>query len=174
MKHLIVVNKQKSHFKRKERYNMLKDLIYQTTKPSEIYSMIAQINGIDLSSENAYFEHYATGVYRHDGYIFNFFDGFINERCVNKVVDKLVRNGVCDNYGQVLEERKDILNNPNIRTMLLGCVQLIIIKQPSDGGWRWHKCGKYIGNQNPEHEYLYNDTHIDKVYCYHIMKLIRK
>ena len=98
MKHLIVVNKQKSHFKRKERYNMLKDLIYQTTKPSEIYSMIAQINGIDLSSENAYFEHYATGVYRHDGYIFNF-DGFINERCVNKVVDKLVRNGVCDNYG---------------------------------------------------------------------------
>lgn len=50
---------------------MLKDLIYQTTKPSEIYSMIAQINGIDLSSENAYFEHYATGVYRHDGYIYS-------------------------------------------------------------------------------------------------------
>lgn len=148
---------------------MLKDLIYQTTKPSEIYSMIAQINGIDLSSENAYFEHYATGVYRHDGYIFNF-DGFINERCVNKVVDKLVRNGVCDNYGQVLEEHKDILNNPN-KNYVIGMCTVDRIKQPSDGGWRWHKWGKYIGNQNPEHEYLYNDTHIDKVYCYHIYEI---
>ena len=59
---------------------MLKDLNYYTTEPSHIYAMIAQINGIDLTFEKAYFEHYTTGVYRHDGYMFNF-DGFINERC---------------------------------------------------------------------------------------------
>lgn len=31
--------------------------------------------------------------------------------------------------------------------------------------------GAYIGNQNPQHEYIYDDKHIDKVYCYHIYEI---
>lgn len=48
---------------------MLKDLRYGNVEPSFIYASIAQINGVDLSKEENYFEHYTTGVYRHDGYI---------------------------------------------------------------------------------------------------------
>jgi len=148
---------------------MLKDLSYYTTRPSEIYAIIAQINGIDLSSESAYFEHYKTGVYRHDGYMFNF-DGFINERCEDEISDKWVVYGVCDNYEQVLERYKDILDDPN-KNYVIGMCTVDRVRQSPEGGWRWHKWGKYIGTQNPEHEYLYDDTHIDRVYCFHIYEL---
>lgn len=74
--------------------------------------MIAQINGVDLSHEQAYFEHYTTGVYRHDGYIFNFY-GFIKERCNEIIADEWVKYGVCDNYEQILDKYKDMLFNPN-------------------------------------------------------------
>lgn len=148
---------------------MLKDLTYYTTKPSEINSMIAQINGIDLSSEKGYFDHYATGVYRHDGYIFNF-DHFIDERCNEKILNKWVATGVCDSYEQVLEKYKEKIDDPN-RNYVIGLSTVERVKQPSDGGWRWHKWGEYIGTQNPEHEYIYDDTHIDKVYCFHIYEI---
>lgn len=39
------------------------------------------------------------------------------------------------------------------------------------GGWRWHKWGTYYGNQKPTHEYLYEDTHIDKVYTFSIYEV---
>ena len=58
---------------------MLKDLSYNTVEPDEIFRMIAGINGVNLSKPSNYFEHYETGVYRHDGYAFNF-DNFIKER----------------------------------------------------------------------------------------------
>lgn len=148
---------------------MLKNLTYDITQPSEIYSMIAQINGIDLSSENTYFEHYETGVYRHNGYIFNF-DGFINEQCEENISDKWVAYGVCDDYEQVLEKYKDILNNPN-KNYVIGLCTVDRIKQSPEGGWKWSGWGEYIGIQNPEHEHIYNDTHIDKVFCFHIYEI---
>ena len=148
---------------------MLKDLSYYTTRPSEIYAMIAQINGIDLGSEKSYFEHYTTGVYRHDGYIFNF-DGFIEERCENEINDKWIVYGVCDNYEQVLERYKDILDDTD-KNYVVGVCTVDRRRQSSEGGWRWHKWGEYIGTQNPKHEYLYDDTHIDRVYCFHIYEI---
>ncbi len=148
---------------------MLRDLNYCTTQPSDIYSMISQISVIDLSYERAYFEHYATGVYRHDGYMFNF-DGFINERCIEIIADKWVVYGVCDNYKQVLDKYKTILIDPN-KDYVVGLCTVDRIKQPPEGGWRWHKWGEYIGTQNPKHEYLYDDTHIDRVFCFHIYEI---
>ena len=148
---------------------MLKDLSYHTTQPSEIYAMVASINGVDLSCEKNYFEHYTTGVYRHDGYIFNF-DGFIEERCMEDIIDKWVMYGVCDDYAQILEKYNNLLNNPN-KNYVIGLSVVKREEQPSYGGWRWHKWGEYIGTQNPEHEYLYDDTHIDKVYCFHIYEI---
>ena len=43
--------------------------------------------------------------------------------------------------------------------------------QPSDGGWRWHKWGQYIGKHKPQHEYLYDEKDIDLVYVYTIMEV---
>lgn len=148
---------------------MLKNLNYYTTQPSEIFAMIARINGTDLSSEEKYFEHYATGVYRHDGYKFNF-DNFIEERCMESINDRWVKYGVCDDYSQVCENYGALLSDPN-KHYVIGLSTVERKNQPSDGGWRWHKWGEYIGNQEPRHEYLYDDTHIDKVYCFHIYEI---
>lgn len=148
---------------------MLKDLNYHSIVPDKISGMVAKINGVDLSKPEEYFEHYATGVYRHDGCKFNF-DAFIRNNCENKIVDDWVKYGVCDNYEQILEKCKDILDTPN-KNYVIGLSTVERATQPANGGWRWHKWGEYIGNQNPEHEYLYDDTHIDKVYCFHIYEI---
>lgn len=148
---------------------MLKDLNYSSIYPSVIFATVAMVNEIDLSSEKNYFEHYSTGVYRHDGYIFNF-DGFINEKCTENIIDKWVKYGVCDNYTQILEKYDSILNNPD-KKYVIGLSSVERKKQPFYGGWRWEKWGEYIGTQNPQHEYLYNDIHIDKVYHFHIYEI---
>jgi len=43
--------------------------------------------------------------------------------------------------------------------------------EPTDGGWRWHKWGEYIGTQNPQMEYIHDEPEIEKVYVYHIYEL---
>lgn len=151
---------------------MLKDLTYQTTLPSFISKTIAEINGVDLSREDAYFEHYETGVYRHDGYIFNF-DKFIEDNCCEAIADKYFGSfyGVCDDYKQVLKNYKDLVEDKS-RNYVIGLSTVTRESQPSEGGWRWHKWGNYIGTQNPQHEYLYDDKHIDKVYCYYIYEIV--
>lgn len=148
---------------------MLKDLYYYTVEPDDMMKMIAQINGVDIYNKNAYFEHYETGVYRHDGYIFNF-ENFINDRCLNNVLNGWVANGVCDDYHQIMEKYKEILNNPQ-KNFVIGLSTVKRENQSEDGGWRWHKWGEYIGTQNPKHEYLYDDIHIDKVFCFHIYEI---
>ena len=39
-------------------------------------------------------------------------------------------------------------------------------------GWRWHKWGKYIGTQNPQCEYLNDETDIEEVVCFSIYKVV--
>ena len=120
----------------KEEVKMLKDLMYYTVKPDDICGMIAQINGVDLSSEKSYFERYDKGVYRHDGYIFNG-DAFIKNNCEEKLLNGGCY-GVCDNYEQVLEYHKDLLTKPNKNyVIILSTVERK--KQSEDGeccvGW---------------------------------------
>jgi hypothetical protein len=43
--------------------------------------------------------------------------------------------------------------------------------QPYVGGWRWHKWGKYIGDQNPMCEYIADEPEIDFVYVYNLYKV---
>lgn len=45
-------------------------------------------------------------------------------------------------------------------------------EQYPEGGWRWHKWGPYIGVQNPQCEYLYDEKNIDVVYTYHIYEIV--
>lgn len=40
--------------------------------------------------------------------------------------------------------------------------------EPKSGGWRYHKWGEYYGTQEPQCEYLYDDLHIDSVWCFHV------
>jgi hypothetical protein len=147
---------------------MLTNLKIRSIEPDGIMAMIAQINGEDLSKGD-FFEQYTTGVYRHDGYKFNF-NQFIENNTNNNIMNEWAGYGVCDNYQQVLNYYKDLFNNSDKKQVIVLCT-VRRNDQESSGGWRWHKWGRYIGNQNPQHEYLYDDTHIDLVYCYHIYEI---
>lgn len=74
--------------------------------------------------------------------------------------------GVCDNVKQLLAHYPELENSE--RQFVVTLTSIHRESQPSDGGWRWHKWGAYIGTQKPEHEYIYDDKHIDLVYVFHI------
>lgn len=75
--------------------------------------------------------------------------------------------GVCDNIEQLLFTCPE-LEASDTRKFVITLTPITRIDEPSSGGWRWHKWGEYIGTQNPQHEYLFHDKHIDMVYVYHI------
>ena len=75
-------------------------------------------------------------------------------------------HGVCDNVEQVLHRYPELENSE--RQFIVTLTLIERSRQPASDGWRWHKWGDYIGIQKPEHEYLYDDQHIDKVYVFHI------
>jgi len=147
---------------------MLTNLKIRSIEPNGIMAMLSQINGEDLSKGD-FFEQYETGVYRHDGYKFNF-DNFIDDNTSDKIIDKWVEYGVCDNYQQILDHNTELFSSPD-KKHVIGLCTVRRKDQSEDGGWRWHKWGEYIGTQNPQCEYLYDDTHIEKVYCYHIFEI---
>jgi len=77
--------------------------------------------------------------------------------------------GVCDNWEQIIEQAPNLLTCPEKLAIFLG--EVVRKDQPPEGGWRWHKWGLYIGTKNPQCEYLYDEEGIEKVYCYHIVRL---
>ncbi len=80
--------------------------------------------------------------------------------------------GVSDDIDQVLKEYKQWLDDPT-RKFCISFTKVEKSEQPSDGGWRWHKWGPYIGTKNPQCEYLYDEgDDITEVYVYHIYELL--
>lgn len=77
--------------------------------------------------------------------------------------------GVCDSPEQLLA-RYDFEADP--RTLFISMVEIRRENEPPDGGWRYHKWGDYIGTQNPQQEYLYDDKHIERVWTYHVYELV--
>lgn len=77
--------------------------------------------------------------------------------------------GVCDNWEQITARWPHLVADPE--AYFISMVEIRREHQSPDGGWRWHKWGEYIGTQKPEHEYLYDEKHIDVVYTYHIYRL---
>lgn len=75
--------------------------------------------------------------------------------------------GVCDSVEQLLSACPE-LENDKARNFVVTVTKVTRASQEPEGGWRWHKWGEYIGTQNPQHEYLYDDTHISEVLVYHI------
>lgn len=77
--------------------------------------------------------------------------------------------GVCDSPVQLLAAY-DFENDP--RPLFISMVEIRREDQESSGGWRYHKWGDYIGSQNPQSEYLYDDKHIEAVWTYHVYELV--
>lgn len=77
--------------------------------------------------------------------------------------------GVCDDYTQILAKWPELESDPAHFIVALSLVRKA--DQESEGGWRWHKWGPYIGTKNPQHEYLYDEEDIEEVFCFHIIEL---
>ena len=91
-------------------------------------------------------------------------------KLANKLLDK-------QNATQVLEylkelEKEDIIDESSPKVILL--TPMFKESQPSDGGWRWHKWGSYIGVQKHEYEYLYDEKEVEMIYCFEIIPMKKR
>ncbi|MDX5412855.1 MAG: hypothetical protein LPK02_07385 [Rhodobacterales bacterium] len=79
--------------------------------------------------------------------------------------------GVCDSV-----EQFDALFGDTLRahehSFIVTFVEIRRADQHPNGGWRYHKWGEYVGTQEPMHEYLYDDKHIDRVFTFHINRVM--
>jgi hypothetical protein len=77
--------------------------------------------------------------------------------------------GVADSWQQVLMKKPEYIQCEDKYVLFVSEVRRE--HQSPKGGWRYHKWGEYIGEQGPQHEYLYDDTHIDSVMLYHFFRI---
>lgn len=75
--------------------------------------------------------------------------------------------GVADNVHQLLAHYHAVIGNPD-NNIIITLREVKRENQSESGGWRWHKNGPYIGTQDPQCEYLFDDVHIDKVLQFHV------
>lgn len=78
--------------------------------------------------------------------------------------------GVCDNLDNLLEKCPELENSD--RQFVVTLTRIRKDDQPPEGGWRWHKWGGYIGSQDTQCEYLYDEPEIDEVLCFHIYEKV--
>lgn len=78
--------------------------------------------------------------------------------------------GVCDSPEQLVSLLpEEVTEGP--RRFVVAMVRILKSEAPSEGGWRWHKWGEYIGSQSPTCEYLHDEPDIDEVWTYHIFEV---
>lgn len=76
--------------------------------------------------------------------------------------------GVADNVEQVKEYVKEMIDANNPNPIVISLTEMRKDQQPEEDGWRWHKWGKYIGKQEPQCEYLFDEPNINSVYVFHV------
>ncbi|AFU86705.1 hypothetical protein D869_gp209 [Caulobacter phage CcrRogue] len=89
-----------------------------------------------------------------------------------RIAEPIDSYGVCDGPEQLLALIPDLIDDPDTN-YFISMVEVRREHQPDRGGWRYHKWGPYIGEQKPEHEYLYHDTHIESVWTFHIYEVVK-
>lgn len=86
-----------------------------------------------------------------------------------------INYGVADNASQVIDYYKSLLDiygdYMNSHKFVILLTPIFRESQPERGGWRWHKWGTYIGDFNPQHEYLYDEQGIDYVWVFSILEV---
>lgn len=79
--------------------------------------------------------------------------------------------GVCDSPDQFLNHSIGLNITYSERRFTVSFSRISKGEQ-GEGGWRWHKWGPYIGNQDPQCEYLADEPKIQEVYVFHIFECI--
>lgn len=81
--------------------------------------------------------------------------------------------GVCDTPDQIFVKFPFLKEDPQ-RGFTITVTPVDRDAQSPEGGWRWCKWGEYIGDKNPQSEYLYDEPDIERVYCFHIYEEINQ
>lgn len=85
--------------------------------------------------------------------------------------EELSEYGVADDLENFKEVYKPIIEDKD-RNFIVSITPIRKSDQPDSRGWRWHKWGPYIGNKNPQHEYLYDeDDSIREVIVFHVYEI---
>lgn len=85
--------------------------------------------------------------------------------------DPLYAYGVCDSATQFRQRWLPLLAASE-RKFLVTLGHIHKVDQPAQGGWRWHKWGAYIGEKQPQYEYLYDEgPEITRVCLFYIYEL---
>ncbi len=72
--------------------------------------------------------------------------------------------GVCDSIKQFNAKYLHLLED-SAESYCVAFVEVRKDEQPSEGGWRWHKWGPYIGDGDPQFEYLYDEENFESVFA---------
>lgn len=79
--------------------------------------------------------------------------------------------GICDHPAQIKEYFKFLENSDK---KYIALVNPIYQKNEKERCFRYRKAGRYIGKQDLRNEYLYDDTHIEKIYLFSIFEIKEK
>jgi hypothetical protein len=131
--------------------------------PDPIGDLIASVNGNNPQPRRAsalpgiyFIGHFGSSAFLEDQH----YTQYALQLCVNAY-------GVCDSAEQLLEKCPALEGDPQ-RKFVVTFTPIVRANQDPSCGWRWHKWGPYIGTQEREHEYLYDEKDIDEVLVYHI------
>lgn len=80
--------------------------------------------------------------------------------------------GVCDSLQQLKAACPELEGSQ--REFVVTLTEVRKDEQPDEGGWRWKKWGPYIGEHEITTEYLRDEEHIDRVFCYHIYERVQE
>jgi hypothetical protein len=74
--------------------------------------------------------------------------------------------GVCDSLDQLRRHSlwEEIERDPRAMALVLTPVRRS--DQEESGGWRWHKWGEYVGDQEPQCEYIFDEPVVELVYVF--------
>lgn len=104
-----------------------------------------------------------------------YLSGHWNARdCVSDTLEEWVdgvefpTSGVCD-YPDQVQEKFDL--DGHEKQFFVSFVRIRREDESPSGGWRWHKWGEYIGDKDPQYEYLYDEKDIDEVYTYTVFEV---
>lgn len=83
-----------------------------------------------------------------------------------------VEYGLCDNADQILKRWPHL--EKSTQRHFITMTPMYRKHQASDGDFRFHKWGEYIGDHDIQHEYLYDEKEMDVVYVFHVYTLKEK
>ena len=105
----------------------------------------------------------------------DFYIDMLTDYKIDKAKSYRLPYGVADNAEQILDylkTRTDVLNETDEYVVLMTPIYKDL--QPERDGWRWHKWGEYIGVQNSQCEYLYDEKDIEMVFVFEVVEVAKK